>query len=227
MGGFTSVTVVASAVFLMGTLAMHWTADHLMLWQTPITRQSLLTAHEYYHYTFSDASKTFQSAIVGVACLGAGTAFVKILGGRESNWLFDGASLFLWAAIGVVLSQKVFPSIVALPPLLPLPEANPLNASDLLSILLRDLATANALIAAALVGVVLLQSGQYYSERLEERERMEELDARLRRRQRRLEHEAHATKEKLETAQTGSSAAIAVTTAVSIPAEGTSASSRA
>lgn len=89
-----------------------------------------------------------------------------------------------------MFQQKVFPSIAALPPLHPTPAANPLNASDTLGIALRDLATSNAVIAAALVGIVLLQSGQYYSERLEERERIEELDARLRRRLRRRENEA-------------------------------------
>ena len=73
---------------------MHWQADHLMLWQTPITRQSLLTAHEYYHFTFTSSSRPrFQEVIVGITCIGAGSAFLKVLGGRESNWLFDGASL--------------------------------------------------------------------------------------------------------------------------------------
>lgn len=119
MGGFSSATVVASTSFLMGeqllspstagigltdtrlashfpetgTLAMHWTADHLLLWQTPVTRQSLLTAHEYYRSTFGDSSSKFQSIIIAIGAIGAGTTISKALGGRESNWLFDGASL--------------------------------------------------------------------------------------------------------------------------------------
>lgn len=52
---------------------------------------------------------------------------------------------------------------------------------------LRDLASSNAVLAVALVGVLILQSGQYYSERLERRERVEENEARLRRKRRKLE----------------------------------------
>lgn len=51
---------------------------------------------------------------------------------------------------------------------------------------LRELATSNAVLAVALVGVMVLQSGQFYSERLEDREQVEEMEARLARRRRRL-----------------------------------------
>lgn len=48
------------------------------------------------------------------------------------------------------------------------------------------MASSNAVLAAALVGIVVLQCGQYYSERLEEREAEEEMEARLTRRRRKL-----------------------------------------
>lgn len=54
---------------------------------------------------------------------------------------------------------------------------------------LRDVASAHLLLSLALIGIVLLQCGKYYSERLQERERNEEVDARLVRRLRQLQHD--------------------------------------
>lgn len=62
-----------------------------------------------------------------------------------------------------------------------------MNPRDDVLLSLRDLASSNAVLAVALVGVLILQSGQYYSERLERREMVEENEARLRRKKRRLE----------------------------------------
>lgn len=77
--------------------------------------------------------------------------------------------------------------LLSLPAKTPTPTADPLNPRDGVLLSLRDLASSNAVLAVALVGVLILQSGQYYSERLERREMVEEDEARLRRRKRRLE----------------------------------------
>ena len=67
-----------------------------------------------------------------------------------------------------------------------------MNPHDDVLLPLRDLASSNAVLAVALVGVLILQSGQYYSERLERREREEENEARLRRKKRKLERRNQA-----------------------------------
>ena len=77
-----------------GTLSMHWLADHLLLWQSPITHESLLSAHAYYSNTVLGMDTPFAYALHAGWVLAAGVLIGKILGGRrESNWLFDGASL--------------------------------------------------------------------------------------------------------------------------------------
>lgn len=68
----------------------------------------------------------------------------------------------------------------------PAPKANPADPADATLLPLRELASSNAVLAAALFGVIILQCGQYYSERLEERECVEEMEARVSRRKRRL-----------------------------------------
>lgn len=80
---------------------MHWTADHLLLWQSPITHVSLLSALNYYHHTLVQMSQPFNAALHTVGIIGAALLASKALGGRESNWLFDGASLCKCHALGM------------------------------------------------------------------------------------------------------------------------------
>lgn len=168
---------------------MHWTADHLILWQSPVTYDNVVTAYTYYQDTMVDMPTIFRQAIHAVGTLAALLLISKALGGRESNWLFDGASLFLFGAAGLVYYHKVQPSLATLPPKAPSPGAAAVDGRDAVFAPLREIATSHTVLAVALVGVILLQSGQYYSERLEERERIEEDEARIRRRQRRREQE--------------------------------------
>lgn len=75
---------------------MHWTADHLVLWQSPVTRNSLLSAHSYYANTMVDIPPLFNALQYTVGIAGSFLLIFKAAGGRESNWLFDGASLCEW-----------------------------------------------------------------------------------------------------------------------------------
>ncbi|CAO1617000.1 unnamed protein product [Parajaminaea phylloscopi] len=212
MTGVGSALVVALTAFLMGILAMHWQADHLLLWQSPLTHESLISAHSYYSNTLLapvSSRAPFVTILHGAWTAGAILVVTKLLRGRkESNWLFDGASLFLYAASLLVYSTRVLPSLSALPALVPAPKANPADPADATLLPLRELASSNAVLAAALFGVVILQCGQYYSERLEERERTEESEARVARRRRRL---AEIKKEQEGQAQTRSRTGVAAT----------------
>lgn len=183
--------------FYTGTLAMHWTADHLILWQSPVTYDSVVTAYTYYQDTMVEMPSIFSKLLHTVGTLAALLLISKALGGRESNWLFDGASLFLFGAAGLVYYHKIAPSLATLPPKAPLPGSAAVDGRDAVFIPLREIASSHTVLAVALVGVILLQSGQYYSERLEERERIEEDEARIRRRQRRREQE-EKRKERLQ-----------------------------
>lgn len=187
-----------------GTLAMHWTADHLILWQSPVTYDSVATAYTYYQDTMVDMPLVFQRLLHGSGTLVALLIISKALGGRESNWLFDGASLFLFGAAGLVYYHKIVPSLATLPPKAPSPGSAAVDARDAVFAPLREIATSHTVLAVALVGVIILQSGQYYSERLEERERIEEDEARIRRRQRRREQE-EKRKEQMQSATSSQS----------------------
>jgi hypothetical protein len=93
MGDLTTSLILLTTTFLLGTLAVHWTADHLLLWQSPITRASLLSAHGYYAETLGHLSVRALAALYALGGAAVLACCVKIAAGRESNWLFDGASL--------------------------------------------------------------------------------------------------------------------------------------
>ncbi|KAL9940490.1 hypothetical protein V8E36_001195 [Tilletia maclaganii] len=192
MGGPATALVIGSTSFLLGTLALHWSADHLLLWQSPITPTSLYRSFTYYSNSLLPVldSPGHGPVLYAAGLLGSTVTLLKALGGRESNWLFDGASLFLYGSVGIVYYNNILINLRTLPTSWPgaIPADPPttppvpIPGSDRIFLALREIASSNAIIAVALVGVILLQSAQYYSERLEERERIEEVDAKIRRR---------------------------------------------
>ncbi|SPC63236.1 uncharacterized protein UHOD_06570 [Ustilago sp. UG-2017b] len=202
--GLRTGLIIGSTSFLLGTLAMHWTADHLILWQSPVTFDSVVTAYTYYRDTIIGMPSLSRKFLHAIGTFAALLLISKALGGRESNWLFDGASLFLFGASGLVYYHKIEPSLATLPPKAPSPGAGLVDGRDAVFAPLREIATSHTVLAVALVGVILLQSGQYYSERLEERERIEEDEARIRRRQRKREQQ-EKRKERLQPATSASS----------------------
>ncbi|CAD6883969.1 unnamed protein product [Tilletia caries] len=194
MGGPATAVVVGSTSFLLGTLAMHWTADHLLLWQSPITPDSLLRSYTYYSRSLLPVLNSPPHAVIlyGAGLIGSAVTLLKALGGRESNWLFDGASLFLFSSAGLVYYNNALINLRSLPIKWPplnssAPPPSPISGTDKIFLSLREIASSHAILAVALVGIILLQSAQYYSERLEERERIEELDAKIQRRIRKRE----------------------------------------
>lgn len=96
MGDLTTSLILLATTFLLGTLSMHWSADHLLLWQAPITRASLLSAHAYYADTLANLSARALASLYALGGAAVLACCVKIAAGRESNWLFDGASLCEW-----------------------------------------------------------------------------------------------------------------------------------
>ncbi|KAI3478180.1 hypothetical protein L1887_59909 [Cichorium endivia] len=120
---------------------MHWTADHLILWQAPVTYDSVVTAYTYYQDTMVDMPSIHRKLLLGIGTLAALLLISKALGGRESNWLFDGASLFLFGAAGLVYYHKIEPSLATLPPRAPSPGSGAVDARDAVFAPLREIAT--------------------------------------------------------------------------------------
>ncbi|KAI3627666.1 hypothetical protein CBS14141_001667 [Malassezia furfur] len=172
-----------------GILFMHWHADYILLWQEPARDREVLYALHYYLNTVGVWSDKYIAALFTVISIQISVLLFQIFSGKETNWLFDGASLFLVAAVATLYKTKLLPLIDMLPSVTPPPAAQPLSFYAETLSALREVANAHALLAMALLGIVLLQCGKFYSERLQERERNEEVDARLLRRLRHLQQE--------------------------------------
>ncbi|WFC93937.1 hypothetical protein MBRA1_000563 [Malassezia brasiliensis] len=168
---------------------MHWHADYILLWQEPARDREVLFALHYYFNTVGVWSDKYIATLFTVVSIQISVLLFHIFSGKETNWLFDGASLFLVAAVATLYKTKLLPLIDIIPSITPPPASQPLShyAEALSS--LREVANAHVLLAMALLGIVLLQCGKFYSERLQERERNEEVDARLLRRLRQLQQE--------------------------------------
>ena len=172
-----------------GILTIHWHADYAR-WDDSA---SAIDALEYYVATMVHAPIKYTSVLVTFGLAAVGIFGTRIICGTETNLLFDGASLFLVAASGMLYANKILPNVAILPPTVPPPPAKPVD--DESSAALREIASSHAVLYIALLGIILLQSAKYYSERLEERERFEEVDARLTRRMRQRQQEERSAAE--------------------------------
>lgn len=172
----------------------------MVMWQSHVSRRDLAEGLRYYTTTVGAHPHKYAYVLVGVCAVQVAVLTAEMIMGEETSWLFDGASLVLVLATGLLYyitllpctspTSPVFSSLQEVTPPAEMPVSQ--FASSLAT--LRDVAGAHILMCFALTGVVLLQCGKYYSERLQERERNEEVDVRLVRRQRQLQ-QAERTKQ--------------------------------
>jgi hypothetical protein len=145
--------------------------DYPLLWT------SAATPSEYYdfletHLKFMHASPPIIPRILHIAVsIGFLGFFIKLFKPSESNLLFDGASLALYTVGVIVYITNIVKGlrIVTLGTYDQFPEA----ATDTIigrEDSLRVLAASNTILALVLVGVLVLQAGQWYAERKDEDE---------------------------------------------------------
>lgn len=150
-----------------------------MLWTIPADRTVSLNILEE-HIKFLYASPAIISRILNLA-IGTGILgfLIKLFKPNQANMLFDGASLVLYmAGITVYLTNIVKGMRVVTAGIYgDITKANPGELSeedsgDYISRedTLRVFAASNTILALVLVGVLVLQAGQWYAKRAEEKE---------------------------------------------------------
>jgi hypothetical protein len=145
-----------------------------VLWTTPVDREAYFKILED-HIKFLYASPPLISRILHIV-IGTGLAgfLMKLYRATEANYLFDGASLVLYfAGVLVYLTNivKGFRVVTAgiYGAVDDLPEDTP-NDYITREDTLRVFAASNTILALVLVGVLVLQAGQWYALRKEEAE---------------------------------------------------------
>ncbi|KAF2242797.1 secretory component protein-like protein shr3 [Trematosphaeria pertusa] len=171
---FAAFLIIGPTCFFLGILFSSFPYDYNVLWKTPEDREFYFKILED-HIKFLHASPPIISRILHIA-IGTGLLgfLMKLYKASEANMLFDGASLVLYmAGITVYVTNivKGFRVVTAGIYGNVTPEQDK-NAEDYITRedTLRVFAASNTILALVLVGVLVLQAGQWYALRKEEAE---------------------------------------------------------
>ncbi|KAL7628632.1 Protein csh3 [Parahypoxylon ruwenzoriense] len=189
---FATFMIIGPTCFFLGILFAMFPYDFPLLWtKDPILPSYLdqLETHLRFIHQSPPLIARVLSIAVGVGFLGF---FIKLFRASESNMLFDGASLVLYLiGVGVyvanivkglrLVSAGVWPDDTARAPAPP-GSKDPLTGGEILlgrEDSLKVMAASNTILALVLVGVLVLQAGQWYAERKdsEEYEKLAKMDS--------------------------------------------------
>ncbi|KKK16911.1 secretory component protein, partial [Aspergillus rambellii] len=173
-GSFATFLIVCPISFFLGIVFSLFPYDYPILWSTSPTLPSHYDSLET-HLRFLHASPPLIPRILHIVIfLGLAGLLMKLWRASESNMLFDGASLVLYVCgITVYVANIVKGLRLA---------SGGVYGADLAStdeereqILGREdslkvLAASNTILALVLVGVLVLQAGQWYAERKDAQE---------------------------------------------------------
>ncbi|OTA97967.1 hypothetical protein M434DRAFT_391576 [Hypoxylon sp. CO27-5] len=193
---FATFMIIGPTCFFLGILFAMFPYDFPLLWtKDPISAAYLdqLETHLKFIHQSPPLIARVLSIMVGVGFLGF---FIKLFRASESNMLFDGASLVLYLiGVGVYVANIVKglrlvsagawtrddfdPASAAS---LGRAGGDPLTGGEIVlgrEDSLKVMAASNTILALVLVGVLVLQAGQWYAERKdnEEYEKLEKMGA--------------------------------------------------
>ncbi|KAJ5681998.1 uncharacterized protein N7477_001938 [Penicillium maclennaniae] len=157
-GSFATFLIVCPTCFFLGIIFSLFPYDYPILWSTVPTPESHFDYLEA-HLRFLHASPPLIPRILHIVIfLGLAGLISKLYRPSESNMLFDGASSSSTCAASPSTSQTLSRASVSPPPILGREDS------------LKVLAASNTILALVLVGVLVLQAGQWYAERKDAQE---------------------------------------------------------
>jgi hypothetical protein len=181
-GSFATFLILCSTSFFLGILFSSFSYDFPLLWtSTPPTPEfyNQLEAHLTLLNHAPQLIPRILHMVIGVGLIGF---FVKLYNPTEANMLFDGASLLLYLSglvmygtnivkgLRVVSTRDYFTEVVEGESSFLAPEeladAGSIGREDTMKVL----AASNTILALVLLGVLVLQAGQWYAERKEAEE---------------------------------------------------------
>ncbi|OJJ46876.1 hypothetical protein ASPZODRAFT_65394 [Penicilliopsis zonata CBS 506.65] len=173
-GSFATFLIVCPTAFFLGIIFSLFPYDYPILWSTVPTPPSHYDYLEA-HLRFLHASPPLIPRILHIVIfLGLAGLIMKLYKPTESNMLFDGASLVLYMCgvtvyianivkgLRLVSAGKYGAELVQSTE----EEGQILDREDSLKVL----AASNTILALVLVGVLVLQAGQWYADRKEAQE---------------------------------------------------------
>ncbi|EAS29205.3 ER membrane protein SH3 [Coccidioides immitis RS] len=175
-GSFATFLIVCPTAFFLGIIFSLFPYDYPLLWSTTPTPASHFDYVEA-HLKFLHASPPLIPRILHIVMfLGLAGLIMKLYRPSESNMLFDGASLVLYMCGVIVYVANI---VKGLRIVTAGEYGSQIAGEEGEQILGREdslkvLAASNTILALVLVGVLVLQAGQWYAER-KEREELEDM----------------------------------------------------
>ncbi|ORX35064.1 Shr3 amino acid permease chaperone [Kockovaella imperatae] len=178
---FAQSVVLGSCAFILGMVFVCQVVDIPLLYM-PVTKQSIENGYTFYEMWFESpgAVKALFHVALGLPLI---ALIVKLHGWTESAMFFDGSSLALHVAVIILYLTVHIPSLRTflpesstvtsfsiLPP--PPPRDTPPTEAERIEAL-RVLCAGNALVGVVTVGIIIMQLGQEYARRQEEKEQRE------------------------------------------------------
>ncbi|PSK55162.1 Secretory component protein psh3 [Elsinoe australis] len=189
---FATFLIVGPTCFFLGILFAMFPYDYNVIWRSPPPFADLALAQmdpkEHYidileqHLKFLHASPPLISRIlhivIGTGFLGFAMKFYKP---SESNYLFDGASMVLYLVGVIVYITNIVKGLRVVTdgrygagvedPVRDAEQGEIIGREDSLKVM----AASNTILALVLVGVLVLQAGQWYAQKKEQAE-IEEME---------------------------------------------------
>ncbi|MCJ1308861.1 hypothetical protein MMC25_002516 [Agyrium rufum] len=183
---FATFLIICPTSFFLGMLFSLFPYDYPLLWAAPATEQAAQAFINYEtHMTLLHASppliQRILHIVIGVGLLGF---FTKLYRPSESNMLFDGASLILYVCGIIVYLSNTISGLRTITARAYGGDMDYLEAvrqglegqdkGELVEVSREEgmsvMAASNAIMALILLGVLVLQAGQWYADRKQEQE---------------------------------------------------------
>ncbi|KAK2805798.1 hypothetical protein FQN50_006074 [Emmonsiellopsis sp. PD_5] len=171
-GSFVTFLIVCPTSFFLGIVFSMFPYDYPLLWSTAPTPESYYTFLEN-HLKHMHASPPLIPRMLHIVIfIGLAALITKLYKPSESNMLFDGASLVLYMCGVIVYVANIIKGLRIVSSGeygTPDPEDESdqvLGREDSLKVM----SASNTILALVLVGVLVLQAGQWYAERKEQQE---------------------------------------------------------
>ena len=149
--------------FFLGILFTNWTYDHHTLWNSVAATENIYAAVEQHYTMLARAPPILPRLLHAIIFTGLLGFLAKLWKPSESNVLFDGSSLVLYMAGVIMYGTNVIRGLRTV-------ESGEYGEEIGRVDTMRVMAASQVILALVLVGVLALQSGQWYAERKEAQE---------------------------------------------------------
>ncbi|KAK6354843.1 hypothetical protein TWF696_003975 [Orbilia brochopaga] len=160
---FATYLIVCPTSFLLGVLFTNWSYDFPLLWTSNPLTPAMISAIEHHYIMLYDSPPLIGRVLHAVILMALVAFIIKLYKPSESNALFDGASLVLFMVAVIVYGSNTIKGMQIIKTGDYGDEIPQIQS-------LQVVAASNTIMALVLIGVLLLQAGQWYAEKKEKEE---------------------------------------------------------